>query len=1521
MLVDGFVKSSLSAGSQLLDTRDLIDFLSYCGESNPSDICVYDDQTLQVIGQAALKSHHLSGILSYLLLEEASPPTIKQKASCLAAKFPTFSGSEHSKRQAGNEVQIFNFFDRNVDVVLEKWLSFFPEKGAPAYISSDAIQVVCSMLLISVEFCANTQRIDTKRLEELEKKLVSLTESFVRIYDKFGCNKEHIEILCRALLPFLPNIESTLSNQVPRSILPDLQANIFRLLDNALTKQVLHLDADVDMDGGYDEENDRSHTARKLGSQIYREVTEAARAADTQTFLTIQTLHLVVLRCDNYNSEQVFEEFASYLQQFSSNHLLLSRPTLSDFLTFSNGLARTTATDLVEHLAMSLLRPYEIERCEVAAMIAIDTLSAMISQWVPVFVDVDDHLHDRCDAVYNWLVKAALNFHATSFEVRRAFGRLLQDIMTIDLNYDKKPGNRSLRTNFIQLLQDEDMRVRYAMADYLPSMFKLFPTSDHKTVYADVLKFLDADMGHYEGLAIRVHTLSRLVSVSFFIMKASIFHLYETAGRVPSCTYHASRSMLNIALSLNFDDAKELCRLFQSQIIASWLENKHQLNSFPFLVFGYKTREEFLEEIQIELVAQLLSYDKTEEAEDLALSLDLTYEKLLGRAFYKVYAYLTASGVKNGPSHENKLRKRLGDEDYASLLKNQQILILSTFFDILGDEGTYESFLSRESSLEPTLNRMTKIVDISCSTLKPPDPLEPFYKFKIIFLSLNHSCKTFGLPPDLTQLWDAATFTFVTRKLFESIAPALGPSQSCIVIRKIRLVVCLAGEVATKGYPLQMTIHGLIPFLTDSYCAKDTAGLIQYLFSEGKGHLVKMPSFLVSTALSILTNLKSFISKEGESGTEKSQLEESQAAAETFHGWFAAYLKNYRSTGLNDRQQEAFHAIVTSVVDIKTGKATDKTDHALLRNLLKDEISDDKLLDDSSKKLAFSILGTSFLRSKFPRGYRFSTGEVSKDDKEGISDREAINIAKILLRTCRNYTISQEYVLWAARMLGRSYAASGTIHEEWTQEVSLKDLTCGSIAKTGARDGTMSRLIILQIIQGLLLSSNYKEAGLAESTIRDIIYWGGVNIPVVRATAINEHLTEAMDWKTMLAPPQLPPSIYTPSTLADMPKLSTRPSFDTWIKTFTAWIASTVKKDGTAAKLGKLLEVVEGFAEKALPFMLHLLLLEDMSLEKDFKQKSAISTFFRDCFTDSSEATSKHTLVLLNCILYLRIQMHPTEYKEGDKNKDNKGTACLRDDWIRLDYYSVARAATVCKMYKTGLMFLEIHYSKAKKTIDSDDLMLDIFRNINDPDSFYGVNQAPSLLTVMERFEYEEDGWKSLSFQGAYLDSSYRQDLKKSSNVPDSLVQSQTRGVVHALNAIGLNALSYSTLQNGTDNTEEILDNMLQSAWKLEQWDLPCPPTHRSPTAAIYKALQSVNVCVDAFKIESSIDISMTDMMHDITSVKQSGQALAVNMRTLAILTEMEEILMSTDLTNLKEVSRNLISRNKWMETGRYVIY
>lgn len=1494
ILVDALERTAATFYVQHVSPEDICNFLFACCGRKSLGFDSYSSKICGTIGQSMIRVARYSELLNFLLLEEDSSSQGVGLVNESQKKGRKENHRNGSIPHPGVELQVVEFLDRQCEVVHEVWKSI--TRTGIQQPSSDMVHSYMGFVSIASILCSVAQPRDMAKVEGLRKKLSTLTLSITSYIEREDCKELHVDGLLKCVSGVLPKPADIINSSyaVPE-IFKGVCGRLLYTISQALEErakaasiiEITEGDNDVmDLDDDFGMEVRTGSSGDKKDGDLSREEVQAMCSPETFRHCTTGLLALFAMSFESSSPYELCGRFAEYLQQLSTPRLIMSRPLFRDFM-FAASLGGEDAEQLTGHLGAELLQSYETERCETAIALCVDYLSALVGTWA--VEGVSGELPVLCQQIYEWTSRIALEKALLSHTIRMAVAHLLQRMLEVNVDYGKKSDTPSARSQFIKRLEDRDVRVSFFMANCTPILFKIFGLGVHHTVFKDVLEHLTNEVEWVEGLAIRVYTLAKLAETTFPMKKSIVYHIFET-GQLDTMVKYAARSLSFVAKALKLDSHRSLFKIFSPQVLYTWIENM-ELAAFPFRVFGYKSQKDLFADIQEDLVAQLLVRDKDDASEGLAKILEISYDELLERGFHKIIAYGVAWAIgtppeEDGarhPSVEVRVRKRMGDAEYSKLLTKKFALIIACLFQTMQEDGTSEKFLSKDPSLSAAGDLMKDIINISYSRGKLPDPLRPFFKVRVILNSIHHICDQVGY--DDSRLWTPAMSTFVARRLFDTMDPALGSLHACAVVRKIRLLVCLAGTQALKGYALEMVIHGLKPFIVDSYCTEDAVGIMQYLLERGKEYLSKQPAFVTGTFLSMLASLRAFLSPTSNPGQNDSQLRTSHATARSFHTWLGECLKGYRFSELNSQQNEMFQSIVESAMGFRSGNASSKTKESdLLRHLLNDDRSKNRLLDDVSRGLAFSLVCSDFER---PQSFR--------EDIFG-EDTESVELSRVLLRTCRRLDVNEGFLLWCARVLGRSYAASGEIYNEWTQEIELEKMI--DLDNKRYDLDLVPKAGILHRLRSLLLGDDRLVIGIAESTLETIFFEEAHGGDITTFDYIfKEDLYSALTWKvlpTYLAGEENPRPIITVGKPETLP-------VDIWIKDLTSTISTNLQQDAVVKNLRPILDKVEGLAKDLFPFVVHILLLHNFQL-KNNKLRMELSQLFRDCFRTCTEKTVPHTIILIKTILYLRTQRVAEEK-----------TPSPRDHWLDINYLEMACAACTCKMFKTSLLFAEIHNSESEAEFPAPNLLLEVFNNVDDLDSYYGVAQSPSLETVLRQFEYEEDGWKSLSFRGANLESHLR--LGSNSDGQDFV------GVVDAFNTMGMNGLSHFFLQGGVAQAAGVLDatldNMFRSAWKLEQWDLPCPSSCTTRSAIIYRALQSVNNNVDTLAMPSHLDSSFLDLMCQITAGKQTGHSLGASMRTLAMLTEMEEVLVSKETDQVEKAWDRLQMRTSWMHIGR----
>ena len=333
-------------------------------------------------------------------------------------------------------------------------------------------------------------------------------------------------------------------------------------------------------------------------------------------------------------------------------------------------------------------------------------------------------------------------------------------------------------------------------------------------------------------------------------------------------------------------------------------------------------------------------------------------------------------------------------------------------------------------------------------------------------------------------------------------------------------------------------------------------------------------------------------------------------------------------------------------------------------------------------------------------------------------------------------------------------------------------------------------------------------------------------------------------------------------------------------------------------------------AERLFPYILHLVLLDEY--DGDRAVRETMSKAVRTWFERNDEDNSPYNRVLIEAVLYLRSQRVPKENTRVD-----------RDQWLEVDFLKASSAAVVCGMFKSALLFAEtssgqpkIKSSSRRSSVLVDppklpvDLQLSIYKNLDEPDSFYGIERASNLSSVLDQLEYEAAGVKSLLFRGARLDSQIRR-----SNAMES---TDSRGMVKSLISLNMNSITHSLLSNDQFKGmgDDVVDSTLHTARRLGQWDIKAPEGNYTESSTLFKVFQGLHNATDVVNARSHIDRQLLATMNFLSGRGSSSVPSKARLRTLAVLAEADELLSTTRPDERLDFGDQIKSREKWMRAG-----
>ena len=1460
------------------------------------------------IAQARTRAVRYKDLAQYLLLldteEEYLVPAKTSQPS------PTEVTSEHHPTQMENRV--LDFCLSELDKARHRWkdMSSTNSQG----ITSDMMRIVTNLCIVAPAV-ATLGNPDDRRVSALESSATSLSESFVNNLTKPQTEQYKIDAVLETCTKSLPDI----------SCLPHLSVDVFKQagvcvisqhLSKALgerreVKQSFYAEDEDFMD--VDDESNSQMTVGQAGAEIDvpRHDVQAENDGSALRASCSSYLHLISSLADNTEMEphQLPSRFVDYLIGLHESDLLRSRQFLRALWTSQLKISRYDCLNLLERFSEALIDPRarEYNTSEVANGMLVEVLIGTALVWVPDATDREGQdLYENVEALYAYYVKEMEKGGVRrSANLQKTIAAFLQGLLKHHPDFGQNRKVPSVRTSLFELLSRGEMTVKYHIAQRLPRMFEDFVLSEHDKILQDVDSSLPGDDEGIEGIAVRLLVLSKLASQWHTLLRHSIYRIFATAGAVPGAAQHAKRCISNVAQARGLGDSQCLFRLFAPQIIFTWLDRGQTIADIPFLTFGYTTLQDLLLDIEAEAVGQAMMFGRKGEVEYLASQLDLTTQEILSKNIGKAAAYTIAWDTcvgfarnKAEPSFANLLKEMVGSDMYYELVQKHFPQVLGQIFQTIDHEERISKSLDKKPPFNAAANLITEMTNISHSAQGLNIGIEPSFSAFYLPDQLERLCRRTGDNP--ASFWTASNYTFVMRSLLDRIHPALGSLFARSMIRKIRIVVALAGPIAYEGYPLQMTLQSLRPFLTDVQCAEDTVGIMQYLFEHGSRYLRQHLSFVTGIGLSILISVRVFLGSSQDSTTQQSQHVATMNAATRFHTWLTEYLKvhaNAITTTERSSAVKAFKLITTtaSQVNAEGNSVRGSEESKLLLEILDDAKSGRKLLNRTSREVALDLLCQNF-----------QLAPSARDDVLGLDD-DAAEYAPLVWESCRRSNVGDGYLLWTARVLGRAFSAYGEVKRSTAQSLPWSSL--GHISKDSL--GKSSREAIVREVIDLFYSDDRSEVSLAEDVVRRLVarlsdadprYIAEMHraIPEAIGKALGLYMPQDSE-RTPSLPPEGLEQAATPTSAKPV---------TTWIRDLAIALCRGSADDPILGALPRFLVGIDHMAGKLLPYILHLVLLDEFDGERNVRKiiSGATMKWFRNCDT----TTAPYVRILIQTILYLRSQPVPKEVTRVD-----------RDRWLEVDFLKASHAANVCGMYRSALLFAEtssgqpiVKSSTRRASVLVDppqiplDLQLSIYKNLDEPDSFYGVDRGSSLLSVLDRLDYEGDGIKSLLFRGARLDSQMRR--LNEFEAPDS------RGTVKSLIMLNMNSVTHSLLSNDQfrDIGEDVVESTLHTARKLGQWDIKAPEVNHTEASTLFKAFQGLHYAKSATEAKEHFDRQLLATMSFLSGKNSSSVPTKVRLRTLGALTEADEIIRAERSEHLLDTWDRMKAREKWMRAG-----
>ncbi|GAB7358096.1 hypothetical protein MBLNU230_g0257t1 [Neophaeotheca triangularis] len=1493
--------------SNQCEAEDLLWAIGAClNQEKPSFAEPSRFQQWDIIAQSWLHVATVQPLTSYLLLLPEPGPYLHDYTRWQKYKHPV---STTNPPDPSCEALLLNTFCSELRRINETWSRWTKERSRN--ISLDMFTSICSSVFVAIGLATGSEFRDRRRKAELMQHVDRLLETTITFTSSSSCTQDKTDVLLHTFCRAFTGLSDTYvgSNRNHPELEQKLCTAVYKIFlaqQDSLAHDAGDDDDMMDLDQPNDSQDSKRGDSKQLKSILTNDLavlnSPAALRAATQIYAT--AIHMFTSSAnDEHHADDISVEFVDFLLSLPETTLIEGREVVANLPNLGLHLGLSDTERLLESLTENVLSVYAFERSEVALGTILDVMSSMTTVWAN---PENKALFGLGVDMYAWFTTTALSAGVLSSSVQQRVATMLLQLCDVDTDYGSDEDVPSVRTSLFKLLKQGSINVQYHLADKISTIFARFTLSAHEAMFDDLQESLPAAVDWKEGIAVRLLFLAKLASAWHSLLRRCIYYIFETAGRVKGSTLYAAHCVKDVASALAFDSPRKIFTLFAPQLLHTWLE-ENTVTSLPFEAFHYSSLEELLRNNESEVISQLLmrGFDDGMQAVSSALKTDI--RSIVERSFGKALAYSMSWDLVHGNTDagsEARLRTIIGSKELLKELAVQRFPVTAAhfFLSMQQNESDLERQLARKQEYAYALQALRDIKGYSHSDKNVLTNQQPSFKSRYILDQLERLCRRAS--QNAASAWDPSAFNLSVRILLAGIEEALGSLHTCTMIRKVRTLICVAGDVATNGFALEMLLHSLHPFLRDSQCADDTLGIVRYLLTRGRSYLETRPEFLTGTATLILLSLKTHVISKQASTTQESQHQATVKKMQEFEAWLVKYLKDFRrSVVTSNKARYDTMASSLSGTRLPGNGLVDSPESILLLQLLHERQHDEPLLSQSDCTEAIKMLTREFRRPM-----------ANHEDQLG-SDESSARYATALLPALKMPGLDRSFYLWVAGAVGRAYASTGI-----RPGVSKGVKSSATASDDKLPDVFKSQTTIAQELSRALLSRSRSRAALADYVLRRIVNGFRQVNDVEGVVAFENMLATAIPAAIAHGTYGYEPPGVEGKTTASVDRTGIRSALSKTTSSFEEWcieLATTLccwaADVPILAPLPTIFIADGSMAFQMLPSILHILLSSEM--DRDAVVRSELSAAMQHFFASKIEDLRSRQKFLLEVVLYLRTMTYPGERTKVDRVR-----------WLEIDYISAADCASRCGLPTSALLLAETATptpSKGNRRVSSraslsqlppepvpDSLLLSIFKQVDEPDSFYGVQQSSTLSSVLERLDYEGDGLKSLMFRSAQMDS--RMQSTHSSSTVDGA------GMTHSLATLGLSSVTFAIL-SGKLGQPASSGQMLSAAKKLQQWDVTVVDTEAEDTMiASFRALQEISRASQLSPLQATVENDLIQPLLGQMTDQQGRTLSSAFFSTLASLTEMTEVLRLPGEDQSRSLWAKMALRQSWMQLSKF---
>ncbi|KXT14037.1 hypothetical protein AC579_10022 [Pseudocercospora musae] len=1377
-------------------------------------------------------------------------------------------------------------------------------------VTMDSFNTLCKSCVTFM--CASTCVTfkDSRKLEQFHqstKKLLGHVQDFVATP---STDQDKVDIFLSVFTSTFPCLRGV-GQQSNRSERPGCQMMACAAIKEAITRRqsadVVNGDDDfMDLDEAFDSQDSRPAQNSSPQEIPYSDLDAAYSLSTLRSSSMLYATAAIAVQ--TYHASTPTAGLAStsitdFILELPVDAMLSCRDVISSLPSLGLVLGASDTARLMT-LYLDLLAKSTYKASEVAIGSLLDVMLSLVDVWT------DPHHRDAHNLgldAYEWLITVAVPKELVSPNVVKRLMNLLIQLFKIDAEYGLNTDANTPRLVLFELLKTAPVTAQFELTGRLPEIFALYVLSQHETIFDDLLHDLMQNQDWFEGTVIRLRFFAKLGSTWPSLLRRCVWLLFDSAGNIKDASAHAKVCINQLASALPLRQPRALFTLFAPQLLWSWTSGHLRLEDLPFAAFEYDSVHDLLRANESEALAQITLQGNEKAMDVVTRAVKMMSRDAVKRSYAKCLAYCMAydvsspkePGAKSNPSEE-RLREAIGGKvEHQKLLIRHFPCIVGHFCLLMKTDDVGDTWLAKRDSYADMAKALKEMKVYSHSERSLPETQDPCVSDRYLLDELERLYKRTQL--QITDLWSPSSFSLTARMLVNEIDESLGSLHTCLIVRRLRIFIAMSGELATDGFGLEMLIHSLRPFVSDSECADDTLGVLYYLFNRGRSYLRSCLPFATGAIISLVLQMRQHAQTAHDRTTQESQHTATIDKMVNFQNWLVdcltALTREEPSTG--------YKQLLASLrgIQLPGNGRSDSPESNLLLFLLEQWQSSKPLCSRHDILEALTLLAENFV-----------CPDSLSEDCLGL-DKSTVHYVQPLWEVLNISALSDNFVAWAGEAIGRAYGCTGTRPEESKGQGPsiLKELPSDMVGTLTASNST----IVKHICQ-TMYSRKRSEAGLAEFTLRKIQESFASAGDSDEAVEFSQLLPDAIcaaicdgtfGWNPM--PSQLEPDAADAESLRQALQAPTNGSIDQWTSRLAKVISAWSANNAIVSSLAPLVQNLKGLARQLLPSMIHICLHNEFNAVPSLRQ--ILSEVIGVCMPDGSEAQRPKQKFFLEILLYLRSQELPGEATKAD-----------RLNWLDVDFVVAAGAASRCRMPACALLFAEsaapvaVPQSGRRSTSRAstshmqpapipEELQIAIYQQMDEPDSFYGVPQPATIDSVLHRLDHEQDGFRSLMFRSAQMDSHMRHLHR--------LPERDAVGMIQSLSALNFNSLAFAMVTQGLGDLASCAAPMLNAAQTLQQWDISVPdsPSEASLTFSVHQELSRAD------DLELIRDKVRNAVLQHVTNRPQAGDSPThAWCSALASLTEIGEVISSSSEAEMASRWSVMQSRQAWMQMARF---